>query len=84
MKEQGVDAIYVSFRGIAAPADIPADARKVLEEAFLNYTKTEPYKKWIADNLLDEQWMDGETYLKWLERQSAMYEGVLKEMGLMQ
>ncbi len=82
MKEQGVDAIYVSFRGVAAPADIPADARKILEEAFFKYTKTETYTKWYRDNLLDEQWMDGETYLKWLERESVMYERVLKEMGL--
>jgi putative tricarboxylic transport membrane protein len=82
MKEQGVDVIYVSFRGIAAPADIPADARKVLEEAFLKYTKTEPYKKWVTDNLLDEQWMAGEALLKWLERESAMYEGIIKERDL--
>ncbi len=28
LKEQGVNAIYVQNRGLCAPADIPADARR--------------------------------------------------------
>ena len=37
MKEQGIDAVYVQNRGFCAPADIPADARKVLEDALFKY-----------------------------------------------
>ncbi len=48
MKEQGVDVTYVQNRGLVAPADIPADARKVLEEAFAKYMKTEVFKKYLA------------------------------------
>ena len=59
LKEQGVNVIYVQNRGLVAPADIPADARKVLEEAFFKYTKTETFKKYCKDNMLTEAWMDG-------------------------
>jgi len=82
MKEQGVDVTYVQNRGIVAPADIPADARKVLEEAFLKYTKTDIFKKYIADNMLSEAWMDGETFGKWLQKENERYAVVIKDMGL--
>ena len=58
LKEQGINAIYVQNRGLCAPADIPADARKVLEEALFKYTKTETFKKYCKDNMLSEAWMD--------------------------
>ncbi|MDO8944416.1 MAG: tripartite tricarboxylate transporter substrate binding protein, partial [Desulfobacterales bacterium] len=51
LKEQGINAIYVQNRGLCAPADIPAEAKKVLEEAFLKYTKSETFKKYCKDNM---------------------------------
>ena len=60
MKEQGINAVFVQNRGLTAPADIPADARKVLEEAFFKYTKTDVFKKYCKDNMLSEAWMDGD------------------------
>ena len=82
MKEQGVDVTYVQNRGLVAPADIPADARKVLEEACAKYTKTDIFKKYIADNMLSEAWMDGETFGKWLDGENAKYAVIVKDMGL--
>jgi len=82
MKEQGVNVTYVQNRGLVAPADIPADARKVLEQAFAKYMKTDVFKKYIADNMLSEAWMDGETFGKWLETENARYAVIVKDMGL--
>lgn len=82
MKEQGVDVTYVQNRGLVAPADIPADARKVLEEAFAKYMKTDVFKKYLADNLLSAAWMDGDTFGKWLEKENARYAVIIKDMGL--
>ncbi len=82
MKEQGVNVTYVQNRGLVAPADIPADARKVLEDALFKYTKTETFKKYIADNMLSEAWMDGATFGKWLETENAKYAVIVKDMGL--
>ncbi|MHB8830314.1 MAG: Bug family tripartite tricarboxylate transporter substrate binding protein [Syntrophales bacterium] len=82
MKEQGVNVTYVQNRGLVAPADIPADARKVLEEAFAKYMKTDIFKKYLADNMLSAAWMDGETFGKWLAKENERYAMVLKDMGL--
>lgn len=83
MKEQGFSAIYAQNRGIVAPADIPADARKVLEQAFFKYTKTDIYRKYLADNMLSNAWMDGETFGKWQVEEAQNYKTILKNMGLM-
>jgi tripartite-type tricarboxylate transporter receptor subunit TctC len=47
LKEQGYEAAYVQNRGLVAPADIPADARKVYEEAFQKYMKTEIWRNYL-------------------------------------
>ncbi len=60
MKEQGLDAVFVQNRGITAPADIPPDARKVLEEAFFKYTQTRRSRGTARTNMLSEAWMDGD------------------------
>ena len=82
MKEQGVNVTYVQNRGLVAPADIPADARKVMEDAFFKYTKTDIFKKYCKDNMLSEAWMDGATFGKWLDQENARYTVIVKDMGL--
>ncbi|PIV03026.1 MAG: tripartite tricarboxylate transporter substrate binding protein [Syntrophobacterales bacterium CG_4_8_14_3_um_filter_58_8] len=82
MKEQGINVTYVQNRGLVAPADIPADAKKVLEEAFFKYTKTETFKKYCKDNMLSEAWMDGAAFGKFLDEWNAKYAVILKDMGL--
>ena len=83
LKEQWVDVTYVQNRGLVAPADIPADARKTLEEAFAKYMKTDIFKKYLEDNMLAAGWMDGETFGKWLEKENTRYAVIVKDMGLM-
>ena len=83
LREQGIDAIYVQNRGLVAPGGIPEDARKVLEDAMLKYTKTKIYKDYLAEGMLSEAWMDGPTFGKWNEKEYARYQGMLKDMGLL-
>jgi putative tricarboxylic transport membrane protein len=83
LKEQGIDAIYVQNRGLVAPGGIPEDARKVMEDAMLKYTKTQIYKDYIKENMLSEAWMDGPTFGKWNEKEYARYDVMLKDMGLL-
>ena len=83
LKEQGLDVTYVQNRGLVAPAGIPEDARKTVEEAFQKYMKSETFKKYVAENMLSEAWMDGPTFGKWLDKEHARYSELLKEMGLL-
>ncbi len=83
LKEQGIDAIYVQNRGLVAPGGIPQDARKILEDAMLKYTRTSIYKDYLKENMLSEAWMNGPGFGKWMDAEYARYEGVLKDMGLL-
>ena len=83
LMEQGINAVYVQNRGLVSPANIPADARKTMEKALYNYTKTDTFKKYVKDNMLSEAWMDGETFGKWLKKGSVRYKEVLTKMGVL-
>lgn len=81
--EQGINAVYVQNRGLVAPAGIPSDARKIIEQAMYQYTQTDVFKKYVKDNMLSEAWMDGATFGKWLEKENARYKDMLTDMGLL-
>ena len=81
-KEQGLNVIFRQNRSLAAPADIPADARKVLEEALYKVTKTDIFKKYYKDNMISEGYMAGDEFMKYLTDMSAKYAVILKEMNL--
>jgi putative tricarboxylic transport membrane protein len=83
LKEQWIDAIYVQNRGLVAPGGIPEEARKVLEEAMLKYTKTKIFKDYIAEGMLSEAWMDGPTFGKWNDQEYGRYQVMFKDMGLL-
>lgn len=70
-------------RGISAPGGIPEAARQVLEAGLFKYSKSEPWKKYVKDNMLTEAWMDSATYSKWLGEQNARYEATYREMGVL-
>ncbi len=83
LREQGINAVYVQNRGLVAPADIPADGRKVLEQAFFKYTQTETFKKYCRDNMLSEAWLDGKDFGAFLEELNGKYAVILKDMGML-
>ena len=83
-KDLGYDVTgAANNRGIAAPGGIPEDARKALEAGLFKYSKSEPWKKYVKDNMLTEGWMDSATYGKWLGEQNSRYEAIYREMGVL-
>jgi putative tricarboxylic transport membrane protein len=82
MKEQGIDVVFSTFRGLAAPLDIPEDARKVLEEAFHKYYQSDDFKQLAKTNELVPDWMDGPTFKKWIEELNLIYMEAHKAMGI--
>lgn len=81
LKEQGINVVYQSFRGIVAPAGIPADAAAYWEGVLEKMTKTEAWKKYLKDNSLTPSFMKSADFGKYLEEQTKIYEVVMKEMG---
>lgn len=83
IKEQGINVAGLGTnRGIMAPAGIPEDARRVLEEALLKFTKTDMYKKYVEDNLITPRWMDGRSFGNWLDADKVKTAALMEDMGL--
>jgi putative tricarboxylic transport membrane protein len=82
MKEQGLNVIFRQNRSLVAPADIPADARKVLEDTLLKVTQTDIFKKYCKDNLISEGYIGGDEFTKYLTEMSGKYAVILKDMNL--
>jgi putative tricarboxylic transport membrane protein len=84
VKEQlGVEVLGGMWRGIVAPGGIPEEARKVLSDAFFKYSQTEDYKKYHKDNMINEGYLDGPAFSKYLDEKNAGYAKELKAMGLL-
>jgi putative tricarboxylic transport membrane protein len=82
MKEQGYNVIYSQYRGFVAPGDIPADARNTLENALRKFYDSPIFKQYAKDNVLNEVWMDGPTFGKYLDEWNVKYRVLLTDMGL--
>ena len=83
LKEQGINVVGVGMnRGVIGPKDIPDDARKTLDVAFLKFSQTEEYKKFHRENALVEAYMDGTSYGKWMDERSAALTALFKELGI--
>ncbi len=83
MKEQGIDATYVQNRGVVAPGNFPAAERQILQDAMKKYFDGPSFKTYVKDNFLTEAWMDGPTYLKWLDTENEKYRVILTDMGVL-
>ncbi len=84
LKEQGYNvAGYGMYRGIVAPPGIPAEAVKVLEEAFAKVAKTEEFKKFCKDGSVIAAYQNSKDFRKYLADKSDEFEAALKEKGLL-
>ncbi len=81
-KEQGVNVVFRQNRSLAAPADIPADARRILEDTLYKVSQTDIFKKYCKDNMISEGFMKGAEFESYLKEMSGKYAAILKEMNL--
>jgi len=81
LKEQGINVIYQSFRGVVATSQVPADTVAFWESTLEKITKTDAWKKYLKENGLTPTFMKSADFGKYLDDQVKTYETVLKEMG---
>lgn len=81
-KEQGVDVVLPTWRGVIGPRGMPREQVAYWEDVFLKLS-FDP--EWLAE--MNKQWWDG-VYLsssetrKFLDQQTALLNGALAELGL--
>ena len=82
LKEQGFDIHAGGLRGFVAPAGIPRDAAKVLEDMLAKVHKSAGWRDYMARNMYEDVYMNAEEMARWLAVQQVEMTQFLTEMGL--
>jgi len=81
MKEAGYDVVMAQTRGIVAPGGISAEETKYLEEMVLKAAATPEWKKFVADNFMEETIMNAEEFTVASKRINDMFAKYLDQVG---
>jgi putative tricarboxylic transport membrane protein len=82
LKEQGFDIHAGGLRAFVAPAGIPRDAAKVLEDTLAKVHKSAAWREYMAKNMYEDVYMNAEEMSKWLAAQQVEMLQFLTEIGL--
>ena len=82
LKEQGYDIHAGALRGFVAPAAIPRDTAKVLEDTLAKVYKSAAWRDYMTRNMYENVYMNSEEFARWLADQKPELTQYLTEMGL--
>jgi putative tricarboxylic transport membrane protein len=82
LKEQGFDIHAGGLRGFVAPAGIPRDAAKLLEDTLAKVHKSAAWREYMARNMYEDVYMNSDELSKWLASQQVEMTQFLTEIGL--
>jgi putative tricarboxylic transport membrane protein len=82
LKESGVDVVVTNWRGVFAPPGIRPDAREALVRLMTEVHALPAWKEILETRGWQDAFLTGEDFARFLERDRAQTEAVLKEIGL--
>lgn len=82
LKEQGFDIQAGSLRGFVAPAGIPREPAKILEDTLAKVYKSAAWRDYMTRNMYEEVYMNAGDFSKWLAAQQVELGQFLAEIGL--
>jgi putative tricarboxylic transport membrane protein len=84
LKEQGFDIHAGGMRGFVAPAGVPREAAKLLEDTLARVHKSAAWREYLAKNMYEDVYLNAEEFSKWLAAQQVEMLQFLTEAGLAQ
>lgn len=82
-KEQGVDLVLSLFRGVVAPADIPADEKAYLIEKMKELSRNPQWKaKYLEPNSVVPGLLTGNDFNAYLKDTVKVYREAMTELGI--
>ena len=82
LKELGYDIQAGAVRGFVAPAGIPREAAKVLEDTLAKVYKSPAWRDYMTRNLYEDIYMNADEFGKYLASQKTEITQFLTEVGL--
>ncbi|MGL4494292.1 MAG: Bug family tripartite tricarboxylate transporter substrate binding protein [Beijerinckiaceae bacterium] len=82
LKESGIDLVMGNWRGIVGAKGMPADAAKAWVERLEKMSKTKEWEDALKNQGLQNAFLGGEAFGKFLESENARIKPILTEMGL--
>jgi putative tricarboxylic transport membrane protein len=83
LKEQGIDAIFSSWRGFYGPKGLTAPQIAFWDQAFARAVKGEEWKKDIEQNAWAEDYTGSAATRKQLDAEEVLLKGMLAELGVL-
>jgi putative tricarboxylic transport membrane protein len=80
-KEQGVNAVSSSWRGLMGPRGMTADHIAYWDRVLAALTKTDEWKKDLQDNFWEDGYTDARATRKRLDEEYAEFKVILTELG---
>jgi putative tricarboxylic transport membrane protein len=82
LKEQGIDAVFYSWRGFLGAKDLTPAQIAFWDAAFANALQVEDWKQDLAKNAWAEDLRTAAETRKHLDRETEVMKGILTELGL--
>ena len=80
--EQGLNATFATFRGVAGPKGIPAGSVKYWEDVLQRVSTTDEWKSFLKASDSESFYLGSEAYARFLETENARVRAILTELGL--
>ena len=82
LKELGINVVFNTFRGINAPPGVSSEAVAYYQEVVKKVMETPAFKKYITDNYMTAQYMDGARTRKFYDDFAERTGGILRDLGV--
>jgi putative tricarboxylic transport membrane protein len=82
LSESGIDLVFLNWRGVLAPPDIPDERRDELIGYLETMHETEDWQQVVTDNGWTDDFITGDEFETFLEEQDTRVSGTLEQLGL--
>ncbi|MBO9128796.1 tripartite tricarboxylate transporter substrate binding protein [Bacillus sp. 165] len=82
VKEQGIDAEFIIWRGVFGPKEMSKEAYEYWQQTISKLVKTEEWKKELETQGWESDYRDGKDFQTFLGGQEQLIEDLLKALGM--
>lgn len=82
-RELGIDAVFDTWRGMVGPKGMTASQIAYWDQVFLRLTQAEAWKKDLAQNYWDDNYLNSSQSKAYLDREYKEFKSILGDLGLL-